>query len=333
MAVYIVIRLQIVAPANEGASSNIQNNPYAFATDVEQLATKISTSLNYLKLLTIPTPLSSDYSYNSLPYKDFTSLLVWLSLAVHIALFWAFFYFLKRRHVMSFAIAFYLVNLLLICNIIVNIGGTMGERLIFHSSVGFAMAVAYLLYIGATKIQPAALGKVALAGCIVLLTGLFGFKTITRNKDWKNDRALFSADLKVVPNSFLVNSMVATDLINRSEIEPDTNKRKEDIRKGIELNNKAISINPDYVLGFMNKAIAYFKLNMADSFLINLDNVRTRVPNYPQLGEMYYNVGTIYFLNKQYAQASAAWQISIKIKPDYPPVVNGIKVLKQMGKY
>jgi len=146
MAAYMVIRLQIVASMSPDSTNDILNNPYALATDAEKLATQISTTLNYLKLLIYPNPLSADYSYNTIPYSDFSNIIVWLSLAVHFALIYGLFYFLKRRHVLSFAIAFYLVNLLLICNIIFNIGGTMGERLIYHSSVGFCIAIAWLLY-------------------------------------------------------------------------------------------------------------------------------------------------------------------------------------------
>jgi hypothetical protein len=64
-------------------------------------------------------------------------------------------YLVRRRNVLGFAIAFYLVNLLLVCNLIFNIGGTMGERLIYHSSVGFAIATAYLMYLLSVRLKPA----------------------------------------------------------------------------------------------------------------------------------------------------------------------------------
>jgi uncharacterized membrane protein YagU involved in acid resistance len=76
---------------------------------------------------------------------------------------------------------------LLVNNLVFDIGATMGERLIYHSSVGFAIAVAYFLVKGAEKIQPVKTGHAVLAGLMVVVTALYGFKTIDRNKAWKND--------------------------------------------------------------------------------------------------------------------------------------------------
>ncbi len=52
----------VIGPRNDISDNDIQINPYAFATSNEKLATEIATSLNYLKLLLVPRPLSSDYS-------------------------------------------------------------------------------------------------------------------------------------------------------------------------------------------------------------------------------------------------------------------------------
>ena len=173
VAVYALIRLHIVsgmAPHTELADNDIQINPYAYASHDEKVATEIATSLNYLKLLIFPHPLSADYSYNQIPYKDFSHPLVWLSLIVHLGLIAGFFYFLKKRNnILAFGIAFYLLNLLMICNLVFDIGATMGERLIYHASVVLVICVAYLLYKGMVKIRPAATGRMVLAVFMLLV--------------------------------------------------------------------------------------------------------------------------------------------------------------------
>jgi hypothetical protein len=330
---YIFIRSQIVGgTVNENSSSEILNNPYFFASGPgEKLATEISTTLNYLKLLIFPHPLSADYSYNTIPYVDFTNWLVWVSLIVHGGLIYGFFYYLKRRHVLSFAIAFYFSHLLMICNIVFDIGATMGERLIYHSSVGFAMAAAYFLYKGMERIKPESMGKTALAGFMVVLTGLYSFKTIDRNRAWKNDEILFNTDLKTVPNSVLVNANVAAALIDKSETEKTEEQKKRDIHEGIAYLDKAISLHKTYVSSYLNKALAYFKLRQPDSVVINLDVVRRMYPNHPKLPEMYYNAGVNFYLNKQYPQAVSAWQITLKLKPDFTQAQNALNVLHNSG--
>ncbi len=329
VAIYVFIRLQIVAPMSQDSENDILNNPYALANDAEKLGTKIATCFSYLRLLVFPYPLSADYSYNSIPYKDFSNLLVWLSLAIHIALIRFFFVFLKQRSVVAFAIAFYFVNLLLICNIIFNIGGTMGERLIYHSSVGFCIAAAYFLYKGMEKIQPALTGRRVLAGVMVLLIIVCGFRTIARNNDWKNDQTLFFKDIETSPNSILVNADVASSYINMADAEKDSLTRIQDIHKGIGYFDRAIEIDPVFVSGFLNRSMAYFKLKRPDSAAMNLDMVRKLYPRYPKLDEMYYNIGVNFYVNKQYQQAINAWQITLQLNPEYALARNALGVIQR----
>jgi protein O-mannosyl-transferase len=328
VVVYIIMRLQVVTPMNEESNSEILNNPYAFAVGAQKIATEIATTLNYLKLLLFPHPLSADYSYNQIPYKDFSHPLVWLSLVVHIAIIYGFFYYFKKRSVLCFAIAFYLLNLAMICNIIFDIGATMGERLIYHSSVGFAIFVAYLLYKGMEKIKPAAVGVAALSGFMIIITVLCGIKTIARNADWKNDYTLFNADLKVAPNSVMVNANVAAALIDKADFEKTDSLKRQDLLEGIKLLNKAISLHKTYVIAYLNKGLAYFKLAVPDSTIASLDIARAYYPNHPKLPEMYYNTGVTFYLHKQYPQAINAWQITLKLKPDYTQAQTAINVLK-----
>jgi tetratricopeptide (TPR) repeat protein len=317
IAVYLAMRKAIVAPMNAASDNDILNNPYANATDPEKLATKISTTLNYVKLLIFPHPLSSDYSYNTIEYKKFSHWSVWLSLLVHGTMFRYLVYYFKRRSVMAFAIAFYLLNMLIICNIIFNIGGTMGERLIFHSSVGFCIAVAFFLYKGMEKIQPAKTGRMALAASMVLITGLFAFKTIDRNQYWKNDEILFAHDIENAPNSVLVNANVASSYVNRSEAIKDTAKKRADLRTGIKYYNKALEVHPTFVSGYMNRGVAYLKLDMPDSAKANYDMAKKLYPNYPKLYEVYYNLGVCYYLAGKVPDAIGVWQTVLQMEPKY----------------
>jgi protein O-mannosyl-transferase len=323
--IYLLIRSQIVAPVSDEANTSLLNNPYVLASGSEKLATEIATTLNYLKLLVFPKDLSSDYSYNSIPYKDFTNLLVWLSIAVHAALIWGFFYFLKRRNVLSFAIAFYLVNLLLVCNIFVDLGATMGERLVFHASVGFCIAAACLLYKGAEKLKSAALGSMSLAGCLLVLICICGFKTISRNPDWKNDKTLFFQDIKVSTNSVVVNTNVANALIHNADTIKDDNKKSADLYRAIGLLNRAVSMDTTDVDPYLNKWLAFSKLQMPDSEISNCNIIMKIYPRYPQLPDIYYNTGVHYYFNKQYPQAISAIQHAIQLRPDYVLAQNVLK--------
>lgn len=286
--------ISAVRSTGANADKEVLNNPYYFAVGHQKVATEIATSLNYLKLLIFPHPLSADYSYNSIPYKSFGDWQVWLSIIVHSAIIAGMFVFTfvkKQYKIFGFAFAFYIMHLLLVNNLVFNIGATMGERLIFHSSVGFAIVVAYLLVKGMDYIKPIATAQTALIALMAVVIVLCGFKTITRNMDWKNDKTLFFQDIKTVPNSVLVNGNVAAALITMSDQEKSDTTRKEYLHRSIKLLDKAIDEHPKFVAGFLNRGIAYYKLGMMDSAKMCLDSVKANYPNYPTLSTLYSLLG------------------------------------------
>ena len=295
------------------------NNPYLFADHTQKIATEIATSLNYLKLLIFPYPLSADYSYNTIPYVDFGNLKVWLSIVVHvglIALMGIYFMRILKANsdtktlktpaekeslatagIFLFAISFYILHLLLVCNIVFDIGATMGERLIYHSSVGFAIGVAWLLVKGMEKIQNQAVAKASLTGVMTVIIVLCAMQTIARNKAWKNDATLFSTDLKTVPNSVLVNANVAASYITLADYQKTDTARRKYLYDAIDILNHTLSIHRTFVAGFLNRGIAWYKLGYVDRSKPNIDTVRSLYPNYPTLPGMYKLISDFYLKN------------------------------------
>jgi protein O-mannosyl-transferase len=314
IGVYMLLRLHTSAAVDETADTEVLNNPYLFASYNEEIATKISTSLNYIRLLLLPHPLSADYSYNSIPYKDFSNPLVWLSLVVYGGLAVTMFRFLRLpkdeltgttvkinqarqqsyRSILCFAITFYLLNFLLICNLIFNIGGTMGERLIYHSSIGFAIAAAYLICKAAERIKPERTGSTVLWTFMAIIILLSGYKTITRNAEWKNNDTLFSADIKTVPNSVIVLGNLVSSLIDKANQTKDSIVRVGYLRRAIILATQATTIDPVYVTGFFNRGLSYFKLGELDEAVKNMDSVRAHYLNYPTLPIMNKQISALY---------------------------------------
>jgi len=324
---YYAIRASIVAPMNEDSNNDLLNNPYAAATKVEKLATEIATMSNYLKLLVWPYPLSADYSYNTIPYKDFSHWLVWLSLIVHIAMLRALVYYFKRKPIITFAITIYFAHLLLVCNLLFDIGATMGERLIYHSSIGFVIIVAWLLYEGMLKFKNEMQGKLALGAFLVVVLSVYSVITVERNVQWKNNFTLFSHDIKNSPNSVIICANVASSYIDMSNIEPDSLKKRYELHEGIRLLKHALTFHTTYVIGFFNLALAYFKLGEADSAKANFDVVLNYYPKYPRLSEFYYNLGVYYYIHKNIQQAVVCWWSSRRIQPDNKDAIHALQVV------
>lgn len=289
---YGLLRWNAVGLAGSGITDDIQTNPYAFASAGEKAATIISTSLRYIRLLSLPYPLSADYSYAQIPYTTFSDPIVWLSAFIHLGLVVGLVFFTIRRSIWAIAIAFYLLNLLLVNNFLFDIGATMGERLIFHSSVGFVVAIVlaaqWVMAIFNTR------GKIVVPGTLtVVAVVLCASMTYNRNRYWKNDATLFMKDIEVCPNSFLVNENVGSMLVNMSDFEPDERIRNANLHRAVGLFSHVLTMKNDYVMGRANRAIAYLKLGSVDSMVADLEIVRQLYPIYPSLPQLYYHAAML----------------------------------------
>jgi hypothetical protein len=348
IGVYLMMRYHTMEPVSEGSNDEVLNNPYLFATSNEKLATEISTCLRYIKLLFFPYPLSADYSYNTIPYVDFTDLMVWVSFIIHTSLLLAMVAFAKKAlnanksitffginmdavslstaRILCFGLAFYFLHFILICNIVFDIGATMGERLIYHSSVGFAICVALLLVKGFEKIKIVSVSQWSLGAFMLIIIVLSGFETVKRNADWVNDSTLFGADIKTVPNSVLVSANVAASYITISDLQKNDSVRKDYLVRAVALLDHTLSIHHKFVAAFLNRGIAYYKLGDVDKAKANMDTVRSLYPTYPVLPGMYKLISDYYSKNGWenygkrglYPQAIAEFKKGLAIDPNNP---------------
>jgi tetratricopeptide (TPR) repeat protein len=248
-----------------------------------------------------------------------------------------------------------------------DIGATMGERLIYHSSFGFLLIIALFFSWILKKINIATTKNSVGILIGVLLIFWWGNITIARNFDWKNDTTLFIADAKTVPNSALVNGNAGKGYIDLSEKPENKLHEKELIEKAIYHLNRAIEIHPKYVNGYLNLGVAYFKLKDYDKAKKYWDIAKQIYPNnpflkknYTLLGSVYfneamnigkekplavirllekavtidslnadywYNIGGASFTIKDYEKAKNAWEKTLQLKPDYIQAQQGMKAL------
>ena len=263
---YLAMRFHatVLNPKAAKVGEEILNDPYLLIKNspLQIYATKLFVLLKYIALLFFPSSLSSDYSYNTIAYRTFASWDTLLSLVVHVSLIVLTIVLFKRKHPLSFALLFYFANLFMIGNIVLDIGATMGERLIYHSSVGFAIAIAWLLTEGLKKIIPTLKTQAALVmGFALIVTVLCGFKTIQRNAEWKNDITLFTTDVNTVPNSVMCLGNAGARWIDLSDKPGNSLHAKEYRLKAVGYLTHALQLHPKYVNGYLNLGLAYYKLN------------------------------------------------------------------------
>jgi hypothetical protein len=318
---YLMMRSQAgpLIAKNVLQEKEIMNSPYLLATESETLATKIFMLLKYAGLLLLPLSLCSDYGYNSIPYKDFSDPLVWISIFLVLAMAIGGFISLRKKSWLSFSIAFYLFNIALVTNFIFNVGATMGDRLVFHSSLGFCMLLGYAIYWVAQKIN-----KPNFSILLVLpILALYSFKTIDRNNAWKNDITLALTDVKINPNSIALNGNASSRNLDLSDLPINKGNEKKFIQKSIFYGNKALQLHPEFVNGHLNIGLAFAKNNQYDSAKVHWDIAFKIYPSHPQkelyynlLADTYYTQGYNFGAKQQWAEGKSYLQKAVECNPN-----------------
>ncbi|HSZ71976.1 MAG TPA: glycosyltransferase family 39 protein, partial [Cytophagaceae bacterium] len=268
---FMVVRFSAFhkAPTSD-TIQDVLNAPYLYASSSEKIATKISIVLQYARVLIYPKNLSYDYSYNQLPYLNFSNWQTWISIMIYGSLFFLTWHLVKKRHIIGFAFLFFLSFFMLVNNLLFNIGATMGERLIYHSSLGFCMIVVWISYtlLNKLKINQTAYPLIVALLCLVVLSPLTA-KTIDRNLAWSNDYTLDTTDVHYVSGSASANNNAGSTIYNEAfkklllanpKTAKDTVVFEASIHEAIDYLKKAASIHPKYFIANMNLGMCYYNL-------------------------------------------------------------------------
>jgi hypothetical protein len=187
-------------------------NPLDYAPFLWREATAIVMLGLYLVRLVWPVTLSADYSYNQVPVvasalnPAFLVSLVALALIILLGvLLW------RRSPIASFFIWFFFICIAPVSNIFITVGTIGAERLLYMPSLAWSAVVALGLIwlcgrLKARRVEAA----VAVLACIA---GLYTYRTIVRNEDWRTDKAFWLATYQASPHSLLATCAYAKSLI------------------------------------------------------------------------------------------------------------------------
>jgi Flp pilus assembly protein TadD len=280
----------------------MNNGLMAAKTSGELLGTNFVILGKYLWLLICPSDLTWDYSFNQVPivtfanWKALLALALYLGMGIYTVRMW------KIKNVYVFAILFYLITLFLSSNLVFKIGATMGERFLYVPSLGFCIALVFIV-LRLFKTDPRSLNwsnKSAVFTLFGVLFLLYGFKTFDRNKVWKNNFELFSSGLEVSTGSARAHYAIASEVRVRGEAEQNPQKRVEDFRQSVEEYQKGIAIYPDDPEVWYNLGVTYY--DMGDS--ANARKVYAKALELrPGYNMALNNTGVLYFNQKNYPKA------------------------------
>jgi tetratricopeptide (TPR) repeat protein len=363
---YMILRFAIVGFGGDEVK-DILNNPYALADAQTAFLTKMVVLSEYFFKAIFPIKLSFDYSYAHFPYVTDINFALIFSLVLHGSLFSAAVVSLFRRDMWGFGIWLYLSSILLVSNILVSIGATMADRLLHLPLLGFYIFGGLLL----VKMQKYFINferylKIALAVYLVLFT----VRTWKRNTDWTNNETLFLRDVETVPNSLKANVAASSSAILAGDRNLNQTEKANFYRKAIEFSERAESIYPDFVEIYINRGVAYSRLENLEKAKENWEKARKIFPSYDMkqydntLSEMYmreglrlgaknkfadarenfdkglkynplnpdlwFHRGGAFFAEQKLDSAIACFEKSLKIRPGYREALNALGTAKNM---
>ncbi len=294
--------------AIQNDKSIINNTLYAADGFGERFATTFFILGYYLKLLFLPYPLSWDYSYPQISIISWANPLAIFSLATYLLMLVYAIWGLKNKNIISFAIFWYFITLSITSNLFILIGSTMAERFLFIPSLGFCIAIVFLLNHVFKKFKDKQ--KKYTIIIVAILTVIYSGLTIHRNKDWKNQYTLFKAGVKACPNSARCHMALGAMYEQKTK---EVNTRNESIKflnLAIDEYKKSISLFPEYDQALYNYGVV---LQNSKRFDEAETQYRKVIKANPQYIMAYNNLGSLFYYKNQFDSALYYFNKMLKI--------------------
>ena len=265
------------------------------------------STIYYIFKVFAPFNLSALHFY---PVKsDVLPIEYYLALPALLLLIWGVIKSGSFKHEIIFGLLFYLITIASVLQIMPIGQAIVSERYSYIPYIGvFFIFGQFFSYIKDKKFSFNGRIKFIVYIVLVILTVLYSFLTIERNKVWKNGIVLFTDVIEKYPEHEF--GWFARG--KSKDILGDFNGALSD-------NNKAIEINPQYANAYSNRGIVYAKIGKYDNAIADFNKVIELKPKY---AEVYANRGNVYSKIGNYDSAIADYNIAIKIKPDFPEVLN-----------
>jgi len=273
-----------------------------------------------LKKLFWPHPLGFYYGYNMIPPVTWKSPELILSILIHAGLLVFALILLRKKHILSFAILYYLAAVSIFTNFFLPVPGIVGERFLFSALLGFCIIIAYVIlkiYNIKSGRRISVLKKILLVCTVLVFLVPMSYKTITRNKVWKNYDTLFSHDIEYLENSvkaqYTYANFLVSDLFDRYR---SGERGSEFIEKANQLVfhfQKIIEIDSTYKFAWNNLGVLYSEiLNRNMQSILCYEMALKYDTTY---AEAWYNAGAAWLRESNFVGAKFSFEHAVMYDP------------------
>lgn len=275
----------------------------------------------YLKKLVWPHPLGFYYGYRMIPEVSWTTPEVIFSILFHLGILAFALWKLPKKHILSFAVLYYLATISIFTNIVIKIPGIAGERLAFFPSLGFCIALAWgmfkLLRISPETERIPRSKAMGLSFALLLVLIPYSAKTITRNRDWKDYLTLFLHDAGYLANSAKANHTYASQLLkeayNNDVKNPSPDVQHEYLELAVQHLKKTVEIDSSYKFAWNN--LGFITVQYLGKQEEGIRYLLKAVGIDPDYGEAHFNLGYAYKQQKDFGQSIHHYREARRIKP------------------
>jgi len=327
---YIALRYSVLNAwnANHPEILDFMENPLVGAGSLSaRYGTALAVMGRYIGLLLCPYPLSSDYTFATIPFTTLTSAPAIIAVALYGALVVGAFILWRKpeNRIFAFCIIFFLCTLALFTNLAFLTGSVMAERFLFFPSVGFCLAVA-LLWQRFLAGRSAALR----IGVPVVLCVIYAPLTMARNADWRTNYTLAKADAATHPRNARLHHSLAYVLINErlalsidaAERNELANEARQHYLQSLEIYPKQSKVHTDYA----NLLAQMGRYDSAEAHILQALDIR---PGDPVIISM---LGGLYFTQGKYDKTLAMCRQAHAHAPNDVGVLINISVCQLMMK-
>ena len=313
---------------------------YPYAIEKTEKSTTFKFFMYYIRLLFLPHPLVYDYSYNVIPSGGKGDMLSWAGFFSLVALGWLTIKGFLKRTLWGFGLFWFFVTMAPGLGFILFRGGILAERFLYAAVMGFGFVLIWGLQkllvrdrpqsadLATAEAAPAGNQRgmlvryAPLLGLMAVVTGLYSFKTVDRNKDWVSNFVLFNSALPYAPNSCQVQRHVANEWIEKglkSRVQIDTLQRR--------LQTKRI---PADSVAAAQQNIQFEDKEANRYGRLALNHLQQSTQIYPNFGEAYFSMA--YVFQKIIPNVDSAkyyYKQTIRAASAYAPAYNNLGVIYQ----
>ena len=308
---------------------------YPYAIEKTQKSTMFKFFAYYLRLIVLPHPLVYDYSYNVIPSGGKGDLLTWTGFFAMVALLWLTWKGFMKRTLWGFGLFWFFVTMAPGLGFIWFRGGILAERFAYAAVMGFAFVLIWALQkllvrptgsdtSGDLTAKPVLARYAPLLGLMAVVAGLYSFKTVERNLDWKNNFVLFNSALPYAPNSCQVQRHVANEWINLGLA---------DRAKADSIAAAVNGIKPKPSLEQVKKGQVLIDTTIDHANKhgrLALDHLQESTRIYPNFGESYFSMAYVFQkITPNVDSAKYYYKQTIRAASAYAPAYNNLGVIYQ----